>query len=94
VSKQSTVRFPTLNERAKSVSFNAEQCATEFCVLRREFKKRGTSFRIFASPFEVHAEAVLEHFQAELINLQSREEIKSKFMNVGIYSEILQTLPS
>jgi hypothetical protein len=69
--------------------------------LKREFKSRfqdsgkhDTSFWIFASPFEVNVEAVPEHFQMELINLQSREEIKSKFMNVGISSEILQTLPS
>jgi hypothetical protein len=43
-----------------------------------------TSFRIFSSPFEVNAEAVPENFQMELINLQSREEIKSKFMNIPL----------
>jgi hypothetical protein len=83
MSKYSTVLFPVLNGRAKSVSFNAEIYATEVGVLRREFKSRfrdfgkhETSFRTFASPFEVNFEAVPEHFQMELINLQSREEMK------------------
>jgi hypothetical protein len=74
------VHLPTLNERAKSVSFNAEKYAAEFGVLRREFKSRfrdfgkhETSFRILASPFEINVEAVPEHFQMELTNLQSRE---------------------
>jgi hypothetical protein len=69
VSKQNTAHLPALNDRDKSVFFNAENYATEFGVLRREFKSRfrdfvkhETSFRIFASPFEVNVEVVPEHF--------------------------------
>jgi hypothetical protein len=83
MSKQNTVFFPTLNERAKSVFFNAAKYATEVGILRKEFKssfqdfkKHKISFRIFASPFEVDAEAVPEKFQMELTDLQSRGEIK------------------
>jgi hypothetical protein len=83
VSKQSTVPCSVLNVRAKSVSFNAEKYAAEVGVLRREFTstfrdfgKHETSFRIFASPFELNFEAVPEHFQMELINFQSKEEMK------------------
>jgi hypothetical protein len=49
---------------------NAAKCATEVGVLREEFKyrlqdfrKHETSFRIFASLFEVDVEAVPEKFQ-------------------------------
>jgi hypothetical protein len=68
--KQNTAHFPTLNDRAKSISFNAAKYATEVGVLREEFKSRfqdfrknKTSFRISASPFEVNVEAVPEEFQ-------------------------------
>jgi hypothetical protein len=80
LTKQNAAYFPTLNDRAKSVSFNAAKNATEVGVLREEFKSRfqdfrkhETSFRIFASPFEVDVEAVPKKFQTELIQLQSRE---------------------
>jgi hypothetical protein len=76
------VHFPTLNERAKSVIFNAAEYATEVGILREEikcrfryFRKHEISFQIFASPFEVDVEAVPEKFQMELIDVQSREEI-------------------
>jgi hypothetical protein len=39
---------------------------------------------MFASPFEVNVEAVPEKFQMQLINSQSREEIKSKFMTESL----------
>jgi hypothetical protein len=65
VSKQNTVHFPTVNERAKPVSFNAAKYATEFGVLREEFRSRfqdfrehETCFRIFPSSFEADVEAV------------------------------------
>jgi hypothetical protein len=94
------VHFLTLNERAKSVSFNAEKYATEVGVLRREFKSRfrdfgkhEKSFRMFASPFEGNVETVPEYFQMDLINLQSREEMKSKFMNVSLLKFCKLCLP-
>jgi hypothetical protein len=74
LTKQNTAHFPTLNDRAKSASFNAAKYATEFGVWREEFKSRfqdfrknETSFRILASPFKVDVEAVPEKFQMELI---------------------------
>jgi hypothetical protein len=83
LTKQNTAHFTTLNDKAKSVSFNAAKYVTEVGGLREEFKSRfqdfkkhKTSFRMSASPFEVYAEAVPEKFQMELIELQSREEIK------------------
>jgi hypothetical protein len=83
LTKQNTAHFPTLNDRAKSVSSNAAKYANEVGVLREEFKstfqdfrKQKTSFRIFTSPFEADVEAVPEKFQMEPIELQSREEIK------------------
>jgi hypothetical protein len=83
VLKQNTVHFPTLNERAIFVSFNATKYATEFAVLREEvksrfqdFRKHEISFWIFASLCEEDIEAVPKKFQMELIDLQSREEIK------------------
>jgi hypothetical protein len=42
----------------------------------QDFRKHETSFRIFASPFEVDVEAEPEKFHVELIELRSREEIK------------------
>jgi hypothetical protein len=85
------VHFPTLKDRAKSVSSNAAKYANEVGVLREEFKSRfqyvrmhETSFRIFASPFEVDVEVVPEKFQMELTELKSREEMKSKFLNVSL----------
>jgi hypothetical protein len=91
LTNQNTALFSNLNDRAKSVSFNAAKYATEVGVLREEFKSRfqdygkhKTSFRIFASPFEVNVEAVPVKFQMELIELQSREEIKSEFLNVSL----------
>jgi hypothetical protein len=101
MSKPNTVHFPTLSEkRPKSVSFSAPKYATEVGTLREEFKSRfqdftkhKTSFRIFASPFEVDVEAVPEKFQMRLIDCQSREEMKPKFVEC-ISSGILQTLPS
>jgi hypothetical protein len=85
------VKFPTSNKRAKSVSFSGAKYATEVGVLRREFrsgfqdfKKHETSFQIFVSPFVVDVEAVPEKFQMELTDLQSREEMKSKFLNVSL----------
>jgi hypothetical protein len=70
LTKQNTVHFPALNERAKSVSFNAAKCAIEVGVLREEFKSRfpdfrkhETSFQIFASPFELDVETVPKKFQ-------------------------------
>jgi hypothetical protein len=81
--KQNTAYFATLNEKAKSVSFNAAKYATEVGVLTEEFKSRfqdfrkhETSFRMLASLFEVDVEAAPEKFQMELIEMQSREEIK------------------
>jgi hypothetical protein len=56
----------------------------EFISKFQDFRKHETSFRIFASPFEVYVEAVPEKFQTELIDLQSREEMKSKFLNVSL----------
>jgi hypothetical protein len=38
LTQQNTAQFPTLNDRAKSVSFNAKKYATEVGVLREEFK--------------------------------------------------------
>jgi hypothetical protein len=65
LTKQNTAHFRTLNDRAKSVYFNAVKYVTEVGVLREEFKSRfqylrkhKTSFRIFASLFEVEVEAV------------------------------------
>jgi hypothetical protein len=91
LTKRNTTHFPTLNDRATSVSFNAAKFVTEVGVLREEFKSRfqdfrkhETSFRIFASPFEVDVEAVPEKFQIELTELQSREEMKSEFLNVSL----------
>jgi hypothetical protein len=91
LTKQNTAHIPVLDDRAKSASFNAAKYATEVGVLREEFKsrfqdfrKQETSFRIFASLFEVDVEAVPKKFKIELIELQSREEIKSKFLNVSI----------
>jgi hypothetical protein len=91
LTKQNTAHLPTLGDRVKSVSFNAAKYATELDVLREElksrfqdFRKHETPFRIFASPFEVDVEAVPEKFQMELIELQSREELKSKFLNVSL----------
>jgi hypothetical protein len=88
-------------QKAKSICFNAEKYANEVGVLREElksrfqdFRKHETSFRIFASPFEVDVEAAPEKFQIELINMESREEIESKHLNVRISSEILQNLHS
>jgi hypothetical protein len=64
--------FPTLNDRAKSVSFSEAKYATEVGVLREEFRSRfqdfrkhETSFRIFVSLFELDVEAVPEKFQME-----------------------------
>jgi hypothetical protein len=54
----------------------------EFKTRFQDFRKHETSFRIFASLFEVDVEVVPEKFQMELIELQSREEIKSKFLTV------------
>jgi hypothetical protein len=74
LTKQNTAHFPTLDDRAKSVSFNAAKYATEFGVLREEFKSRfqdfrkhETSFRIFTSLFEVDVEEAPKKFQMELI---------------------------
>jgi hypothetical protein len=50
----------------------------EFKSRFQDFRKHETSFRIFASSFEVDAEAVPEKFQMELTELQSREKIRSK----------------
>jgi hypothetical protein len=68
MSKQITMHFSTLNDRAKSASFNAAKYATEDGVLREKFKcrfqdfrKHKTYFRIYASPFEVDVEAVPEN---------------------------------
>jgi hypothetical protein len=38
LTKQNTAHFPTLNDRAKSVSFNAANYATEVGVLREAFR--------------------------------------------------------
>jgi hypothetical protein len=91
LTNQNRAHFPTLNDKAKSVSFNVAKYATEIGVLREEFKSRfqdfrkhETYFRIFASPFETDVEAVPEKFQMELIELQSKEEIKSEFLNVPL----------
>jgi hypothetical protein len=91
MSQQNTMHFQTLNERAKSVSFNAAKYATEAGILREEFKsnfqdfrKHETSFQISASLFKVDVEAVPKKFQMELIDLQSREEIKLKFLNISL----------
>jgi hypothetical protein len=58
--------------------------------LRKEFKprfqdfgKHETYFRLFSSPFEVDFVVVAEEFQMELVDFQSREEIKYKFLNVS-----------
>jgi hypothetical protein len=56
----------------------------EFKSRFQDFRKYETSFLIFASPFEVDVEAEPEKFQMELIELQSREEMKSKFPNVSL----------
>jgi hypothetical protein len=92
--------FQLQNERVKSVSFNAEKYATEVGVLRREFKSRfrdfwkhETSFRISASPSEVNVEAVPEKFQMELINLHSRESMKSKYITVSLLKYCKLYLP-
>jgi hypothetical protein len=91
LTKQNTAHFPTLNDRARSMSFNAAKYATEVGVLREEFKSRfqdfrsyETSFRIFASLFEVAVGAVPEKFQIELIGLQNIEEMKSKCLNLSL----------
>jgi hypothetical protein len=100
LTKQNTAHFLTLNDRAESVSFNAAKYATEVGVLKEEFKSRfqdfrkhETSFRMFTSLFKVYVEAVPEKFQMELIELQSREEIKSKFLNVSLLELFKLYLP-
>jgi hypothetical protein len=45
LTKQNTSHFPTLNDRAKSVLFNAAKYATEVGVLREEFKSRFQEFK-------------------------------------------------
>jgi hypothetical protein len=91
LTKQNTAHIPTLNDRVKSVSFNVAKYAAEVGGLREEFKSRfqvlkkyETPFQIFASPFEVYVEAVPEKFQMELIELQNREEIKSKYLKESL----------
>jgi hypothetical protein len=42
------------------------------------------SFQIFASPFEIDVEAVPKKFNKELMELRSREEMKSEFLNVSL----------
>jgi hypothetical protein len=60
----------------------------------QDFRKHETYFRIFASPFEVDVEAVSEKFQTDLIvELQSRKEMKSKFLNVFLLKFYKRYLP-
>jgi hypothetical protein len=66
----------------------------EFKSRSQGFRKHETSFWIFASPFEVDVEAVPKKFQMELIELQSRGEMKSKFLNIYISAGVLQIVPS
>jgi hypothetical protein len=86
--------------RGNCVSFNAAKYATEVSILREEFKSRfqdfrnhKTSIQIFELPFELHVQAVPEKFQIKLIYLQSREEMKSKFLNASVLKLFKLHLP-
>ena len=51
----------------------------EFEARFQDFREHETSFALFASPFDIAVDEVLEGFQMELIELQCNADLKQKF---------------